>query len=166
MAGRLSQSAPERIEARPGTYVLVLRAAAAARLSIGKLGELALRRGIYCYVGSAFGPGGLRARIAHHARPSARPHWHIDYLRPALTLEEVWFSYDNERHEHRWAGALAQLPGARTGLRGFGASDCKCLTHLIYFQDYGMSKRLARQLSAEHLSPAPHYSTAQADNRR
>jgi Uri superfamily endonuclease len=50
------------------------------RLSVGRLGEFDLVPGFYAYVGSAFGLGGLRARIGHHPESTAEPHWHIDYL--------------------------------------------------------------------------------------
>ncbi|MGD9280552.1 MAG: DUF123 domain-containing protein, partial [Desulfobacterales bacterium] len=89
--------------------------------------------GFYVYVGSAFGPGGLKARIAHHMKISKTPHWHMDYLRPVLTLKEIWFTYDSCRREHQWAGVLA---GSRSGtipFSGFGASDCRCNSHLAFF---------------------------------
>ncbi len=50
------------------------------RLEIGRLGSFNIIPGFYAYVGSAFGPGGLRARIRHHLESVAQPHWHIDYL--------------------------------------------------------------------------------------
>ncbi len=121
------------MENRPGTYVLQLRLPARASIEVGRLGRLVFKRGIYCYVGSAFGPGGVRARVCHHARPARRPHWHIDYLRRAARLESVWFSHAAGRREHRWARALLQLSGAVPGLDGFGASDCDCAAHLMWF---------------------------------
>ncbi len=73
-----------------GTYVLILHAGSpAARVAIGRFGVLAVQPGYYVYVGSAFGPGGLKARLAHHAGPAKSPHWHIDYLRAALPLREL-----------------------------------------------------------------------------
>ena len=52
----------------PGTYALVFRAKRKRRLIIGKLGTLNLQPGCYVYVGSAFGPDGLKARIGHHRK--------------------------------------------------------------------------------------------------
>ena len=54
------------IEAQAGTYALVLSARAGGIIRIGRLGELRLQSGIYVYVGSALGPGGVRARLMHH----------------------------------------------------------------------------------------------------
>jgi Uri superfamily endonuclease len=119
--------------ARPGTYVVLLAATRRRRVSIGRLGALALRAGCYCYVGSAFGPGGLRARLQHHLGIAHRLHWHIDYLRRVTTPTAVWFSDDPQRHECRWAQIIGALPGAEMPLTGFGASDCNCATHLFHF---------------------------------
>ncbi len=125
------------IDARPGTYALILRAWPTGRLvpilQIGRCGALRVETGWYVYVGSAFGPGGLRARLRHHCRVSALPHWHIDYLRRAAEPETVWYSHDPQPREHSWAGNVARLYSARVPLLGFGASDCGCLTHLFFF---------------------------------
>ena len=45
------------LPAAPGTYLLVLRADAPARVSVGSLGELEVGSGYYLYAGSALGPG-------------------------------------------------------------------------------------------------------------
>jgi len=63
-----------------GTYVLIAFAGQMKRLEIGRLGTFAIVPGFYAYVGSAFGSGGLRARIGHHLESTTAPHWHIDYL--------------------------------------------------------------------------------------
>ncbi len=91
------------IEARGGTYALVLSSRADGFVRIGQLGELRLQSGFYIYLGSALGPGGVRARLAHHLQPCTRPHWHIDYLRAHADLEEVWYCHDGLRLEHEWA---------------------------------------------------------------
>ena len=87
-------SEPLEMERFPGTYVLILWSRGVHRIRIGRLGELLTRPGFYVYVGSAFGPGGVRARVARHRRGCSRPHWHIDYLRSRTRLEEVWYSHD------------------------------------------------------------------------
>ena len=116
-----------------GTYALILVSSSDRLIEIGKLGPLSLQPGYYVYAGSAFGPGGIKARIAHHARISQRPHWHINYLRSALLLDEVWYSYDSEKREHRWEDTFRRLKGASLPIAGFGASDCSCKSHLLLF---------------------------------
>ena len=68
------------LPADKGTYILVADMVQMKRLEIGSLGEFDIIPGFYAYVSSAFGSGGLRARIGHHLEPTTEPHWHIDYL--------------------------------------------------------------------------------------
>jgi len=119
------------MQARPGTYALILKSFSDRFIEIGKLGRLHIRPGYYVYVGSAFGPGGLEARIAHHVKISKKPHWHIDYLRPILHLNKVWYTYDSHRLEHRWAATFGGLKDTTIPMAGFGASDCICESHLF-----------------------------------
>ena len=120
------------IAAGPGTYLLVLAAIRRQAVQVGRLGQLDLQPGYYLYIGSAFGAGGIRSRVKHHARISARPHWHLDYIRPFLSLQSVWYSHDPIPHECEWAAALRHKPAISQPLLGFGASDCGCDTHLFY----------------------------------
>lgn len=129
----------------PGTYVLQLACRRRARVPIGRLGLLDIAPGRYLYVGSAFGPGGLGARVGRHLRRDKPARWHIDHLRPFVTPEALWCSRSPERLEHRWAQALAALAEA-TPVLGFGASDCGCRSHLIYLPDRPAAARLARAL--------------------
>jgi Uri superfamily endonuclease len=121
------------ITAQPGTYALVLACRSARPLRIGRLGAVELQPGFYVYVGSAFGPGGLAARLQHHQGIAARPHWHVDYLRAACELMEVWHTTDTAHREHLWAKTVGALSGARVPLPGFGSSDCDCVAHLYTF---------------------------------
>ena len=117
----------------PGTYALILRAQTEPTIPVGRLGVMTVRPGWYVYVGSAFGPGGVKGRVGHHTRPQTKPHWHIDYLRQVAPLVEVWYTHDPNRHEHTWASLFPQLPDATIPLPRFGASDCTCLSHLFHF---------------------------------
>jgi Uri superfamily endonuclease len=118
----------------PGTYTLILTPNTGKPVKIGKHGLLQVRGGFYVYVGSALGPGGLKARIAHHKKISSRPRWHIDYLRTVTQLEEIWYSFDTVRREHQWADILAGAKGVTVPYPGFGSSDCKCKAHLYFFK--------------------------------
>lgn len=105
-----------------------------ARVRIGRLGQYDLAPGCYLYIGSAFGPGGLRARLAHHQRrEKPRPHWHFDYLRPFLDIQEVWAISAGARHmEQEWCASLLATGLWSVPIPGFGASDSACPAHLLY----------------------------------
>jgi Uri superfamily endonuclease len=134
------------MKAQPGTYALVLASTEAAPIRIGKLGRLQIQPGFYIYVGSAHGPGGLRARLAHHLEPTTHPHWHVDYLRANTNPQEVWYAYGRNRWECRWAFCLAKLRGASVPLDGFGSSDCDCGSHLFFLKSRPAKAAFARWL--------------------
>jgi len=115
-----------------GTYILVLRLDKATSLTIGKLGYFHFKKGYYLYIGSAFGPGGLAARLKHHLSVSPKPRWHLDYLRPSTTVTDIRISGENERKEHIWAEQLNSVEALTMPIPGFGSSDCSCPAHLFY----------------------------------
>ena len=119
------------LPAVPGTYVLALQGLENRRITVGRWGDLDLDTGYYVYVGSAFGNGGLRARVGRHGRRAKKLRWHVDYLREHCDLMAVWYCRDAVRREHQWAAALAGLDGYAS-VRGFGCSDCRCEAHLFH----------------------------------
>ena len=133
-------------QARPGTYVLVLSSRSTDLIQIGRLGALQLQSGFYVYVGSALGPGGVRARLTHHLRPSRRPHWHIDYLRAHTSVEEICYRFGTRRLEHIWAERIGLAEGASVPLAGFGSADCRCESHLFFFEQRPSREQLRQVL--------------------
>ena len=123
---------PLKIGEAQGTYALVFQCKTSFHAVIGKLGSIRIGTGYWVYVGSAFGPGGLRSRLTHHLKPSTRPHWHLDYIKTALHPVEIWATTNAVKREHEWAGVFSTLKGATRPIAGFGASDCSCLSHLIH----------------------------------
>lgn len=119
----------------PGSYLLFLRLHAPASIACRRLGILDFCPGWYVYVGSARGAGGLAGRIAYHVRPARIPHWHIDYLRAVCELIAVGYALGRQKRECRWADSLAALLGAHRPVPSFGASDCRCGGHLVYFAE-------------------------------
>ncbi len=113
--------------------MLILHLPQQATVRVGKLGEFVFPSGWYAYAGSARGPGGLAARVSRHCRRSKTHHWHIDYLRPYGELVAVWYTLGSQKEECRWAETLSDLPETSSPASRFGASDCRCPTHLIYF---------------------------------
>ena len=119
--------------AAPGTYALLMLASSELWLKAGCLETTRLAPGIYVYVGSALGPGGLRARVSRHLTPGKIPHWHVDHLTEILPVVLVCFTVGPARVECDWVRQLCAVPDASLPIRGFGSSDCRegCGSHLV-----------------------------------
>lgn len=120
----------------PGTYAIVLRLESGRAIRVGRLGYFDFPIGYYLYLGSALGPGGLAGRLGRHLALDAgqrRPHWHIDYFRRQARIQALWYITGTARREHDWAELAAQLDGASIPAPRFGASDCRCPSHLYHF---------------------------------
>ncbi|MCU0519907.1 MAG: GIY-YIG nuclease family protein [Anaerolineae bacterium] len=116
-----------------GTYGLELALAGDTQCAIGALGRWSLSAGLYLYVGSAWGPGGLGARLGRHLRGDGATRWHIDYLRALATPMTLWVA-PGEHLECAWAQALGASPGVGIAVPRFGASDCHCASHLFHVE--------------------------------
>ncbi len=113
----------------PGAYALILRLARETRLDIRTLSRPELPAGLYLYAGSAWGPGGIRARVARHLRKDKTKVWHIDRLTEVATAEEV-IAFPGGRE--CMIADFAVAHGARAPIHRFGASDCRtCEAHLL-----------------------------------
>ena len=123
----------ENLNKEAGSYILVLKAEARSEVEVGSAGLLTIEPGYYLYLGSARGPGGVVARVGHHYRQTANPHWHIDYLRAETELVDVWYIYSQQSYEHSWADYFLAQEETKIPLGGFGASDCDCQSHLFFF---------------------------------
>jgi len=110
-----------------GSYVLILSISESLPISVGRLGEPYFSNGFYAYVGSAL--GGYKSRLKHHLLQGRKPHWHIDYLLQKATIRDIIICTSTERTECRIADVLR---GEFESISGFGASDCKCRSHLFY----------------------------------
>jgi Uri superfamily endonuclease len=130
--------------AQVGVYALEFALDRAHAVRIGRLGQAWFPAGEYVYVGSACGPGGLRARLGRHLRRGAgkKFHWHIDYLLPFAQPRLFCYGVVSpgllagcRRLECNWSQFLLDLPGASAAMKGFGASDCRsgCPAHLVAF---------------------------------
>jgi Uri superfamily endonuclease len=140
-----------------GSYILVLQLEQAIDdLQVGKLGRFRLPAGYYVYIGSAFGSGGLPARIRYHQRrEKMRPHWHIDYLRARSRLCEAWTVTSTSRLECRWCNALAHEDGVGLPIAGFGSSDTNCRSHLFYLPCPPRSSLLSRVILTDLVADGP-----------
>jgi Uri superfamily endonuclease len=123
------------LQSEKGTYALTLSLARETRFArVGTFGAVTLPRGFYVYVGSAFGPGGVKGRIDHHLRHATRPHWHLDYVRPTMAVLEAWITYDTDRRECQWARLVDFALDGHAIVPGMGSADCdRCRAHFYYF---------------------------------
>lgn len=118
----------------PGAYVLLIRLE--ARLPLDDIPAFrwrSLEPGLYAYCGSAYGPGGIRARVSRHLRADKPLRWHVDRLTAAGRVERVGVRIGGREcdlaGEMLGHGGLAVLPG-------FGSSDCRtCPAHLLRLPD-------------------------------
>jgi sugar fermentation stimulation protein A len=102
-----------------------------SRISIGKRPSQDFPRGFYCYVGS--GMKNLKQRIDRHLAREKRLRWHIDWFLTHAKILEVKKIESEKRLECAFSRELADL-AEEPVMKGFGASDCDCVTHLHYFK--------------------------------
>ncbi len=109
-----------------GTYTVIFRHDADATVAVGALGTFDFPSGYYGYVGSAFGPGGVRARTDRHRRQHiARKKWNIDHMKPPFRAVAIWWTHDTFKRECSWSAALAASPRFDCPAAGFGSHDCR-----------------------------------------
>jgi Uri superfamily endonuclease len=113
-----------------GAYVLLVRLDKALPVGPGRTRTGSVPAGTYLYAGSAYGAGGLAARLRRHFRSDKTIHWHID----RLTLEArelAAFAVENGE-ECQLIQALSKMDGVSVALDGFGSTDCvRCRSHLL-----------------------------------
>jgi len=93
----------------------------------------AIPRGVYLYVGSARGFGGLKARVARHLRAVKKVHWHVDYLLASrsVCVEAVFYKYVENPNVDYEREAARILIKHYDYIPGFGCSDKKSdISHL------------------------------------
>lgn len=121
---------PETLPVVPGAYLLLIRLATPLSLAIRTLPLAILQPGWYLYAGSAYGPGGIRARVARHLRRDKRVHWHVDRL--TASAAEILACAAPGAAECALVAALLSRPDVEAPVPGFGSSDCRaCPSHLL-----------------------------------
>ena len=119
----------DELTTEPGAYLLVIDLDAPLLLDVPKGASAALPAGRYGYCGSAYGPGGIRARVARHRRQEKSIRWHIDRL--TVVGRVIAVQAKPGGRECALMDNLRALPGASVPVPGFGSSDCRrCPSHL------------------------------------
>lgn len=111
-------------------YAIYLKLNRDENIQIGKLGTFSFKKGMYIYVGSA--KRNIQARVRRHEKVVKPLKWHFDYLRPFGEITKS-ITYENTNGECGLAEKLRKEHGGGFPVKGFGSSDCRCFSHLIYF---------------------------------
>jgi Uri superfamily endonuclease len=130
----MNVSESENLAVAPGAYALIIR----LDKSVADLPP-----GCYLYAGSAYGPGGIRARVRRHLTRTKSLHWHVDRLTNSGQVISVIPIPGG--HECEIIAVALRLPGVRVPVLGFGSSDCRmCPAHLLQLPD---------EFEAENVTP-------------
>ena len=112
-----------------GAYLLLLNLLHPVTFSTKSLYKIDFPPSWYIYAGSAYGLGGVRARLLHHCNRNKKIHWHIDQLSVFADTFAMIFFGDNEC---RLLRILEKSKDFRFPLKGFGSTDCQsCASHLL-----------------------------------
>jgi len=109
-----------------GIYALIISLKKDKKIKIGSLGNLNFKKGIYIYIGSA--QNNLEKRLARHKSKTKKLHWHIDYLLKHAKIIKVLTKKGKKSLECKTAQHLLKI---QEPIKGFGCSDCKCISHLF-----------------------------------
>jgi len=125
---------PVAIPADKGAYLLLLRLDRPVDLP-RRAAHWHIGPGLYAYAGSAYGPGGLRARIGRHLASAKRLHWHVDHL--TVRAADISVLICPGVSECLFVERLLATGAFDIPYPGFGSSDCRrCGSHLLRLTGY------------------------------
>ncbi|RUM43074.1 MAG: GIY-YIG nuclease family protein [Desulfurobacterium sp.] len=104
--------------------------------------------GVYIYVGSAFGSGGLRKRISRHLKKEKKKHWHLDFISTdnSFKVLEIWV-IEGKKVECSLANSISKT---EKPIVDFGSTDCNCPSHLFRVSDIeNLRKRLFEEFNVK-----------------
>jgi Uri superfamily endonuclease len=108
----------DRIPVLPGAYLLLIELREVIFVWLPNKPSVTLAPGRYIYAGSAYGPGGLKARVSRHMRRAKARRWHIDQL--TETGNVIGASVFPGGIECDLVDMYSALP---TPIAGFGSTD-------------------------------------------
>ena len=119
------------LKRQKGAYQLLIYLSNSTHIRIGKKGTFRFPKGYYIYTGSA--KNGLKARVQRHLRENKKNFWHIDYLLNHASVKKVFLFLDGRTDECSLSRKMLIKLEAKVLVPKFGASDCNCPTHLVFF---------------------------------
>jgi len=132
-----------------GVYIILGYLTRDKIINIGCLGRKLFKRGLYLYVGSARGPGGLKARVGRHLAKVKRVKWHIDYLTvdPDFKVLAVLYASSPSISERDIVETLIK-GGFSIAVKRFGSSDDRrVISHLLYTPSIKLRNVIDRLIS-------------------
>lgn len=121
----VAQGQTDALAAEKGAYALVVQLENPVDFN-----GSSLKPGLYVYLGSARGPGGLGARLKRHFRAEKKMHWHIDRLTTAT--DKIAASAIEGGDECDLVATLLRHSEFELAVPGFGSTDCRvCQGHLL-----------------------------------
>lgn len=129
-AAHVDPAGLEGMSAAAGAYVLMIETASPLPVRLPQKDVSVLAPSTYLYVGSANGPGGIKARLRRHFRPNKKIHWHVDQLTTCSASVEALAVIGG--NECALGEILLASKRYQVALQGFGSSDCRtCSSHLL-----------------------------------
>ncbi len=109
----------DRIPALPGAYLLLVELTEITFARWANRTSASLAPGRYIYAGSAYGSGGLKARVSRHVRRAKRRRWHIDQLTKDGNVLGAWIFPSGIECDLIDMNSALPAP-----IAGFGSTDC------------------------------------------
>ena len=72
--------------------------------------------------------------MERHLKKNKKHFWHIDYLLDFASIKEVFFFTHGKFDECALNLKMLEKPEAQIIMPKFGASDCGCPAHLVFFE--------------------------------
>lgn len=113
-----------------GVYCLISHLDTGSDIKVGRIGNMTFEKGFYIYVGSAM--NSIESRVRRHVKKDKRLFWHIDYLLERASIVDILYIETEKREECAIARKLLRK---FIEIPAFGASDCKCPSHLFYSKE-------------------------------
>jgi len=110
-------------------YLLFIKLDRDISISVGSLGEILFKKGVYVYVGS--GGRNIYKRVERHFKREKKLRWHIDYLTARYQPYKAWIIHGEDLDEERLASILIER---YPYIKGFGATDSRHPSHLFYLK--------------------------------
>ncbi|KUK50223.1 MAG: hypothetical protein XD76_1570 [candidate division TA06 bacterium 32_111] len=133
------------------TYILIIYIDNPFSVMVGKLGFISFNRGYYLYIGSA--KKSLRTRLLRHLSRIKKKFWHIDYVlsdpNPSLIVDIM---ISPKACECTISQKLYKNSTCKLVKKGFGSSDCHCISHFFQIKEDDDLKSLIKKLNRENFS--------------